>query len=741
MLKYIPAHDSTDCGVACLRMIAGFHGRDYSPNLLRKCSYLTRQGANLANLGSAAEQIGFKALIGESSLKYLCEKGSLPCILFWNENHFVVLYKIRRLTRGKKKGQCIFYIADPGVGKIRIDQETFTKYWLRKPKKGFALFLEPTLRFYERSEPEEQAGGKDVRNALRFLSVYFRRYKGNYLKVAFAMVFTSFILILIPFLTQGIIDVGVSRSDIHIVFLLVLFQIILFASTSFAEIVRSHLLMHIGGRINLSILSDFLNKLLKLPLSFFASKMSGDIMQRISDNRRIDDFITTSLLSTFFSILTLLVFSGMLWNYNFPMFLIFVIGSVMSILWAVFFTKARKSIDYSRFREMSNASDKLYELVNGIHEIKLNNFANYKKWDWQDLQVKLFKTNIRTLKLDQYQKIGSAFINQVKNASITCIAAYTVINGQMTLGMMLAVSYIIGQLNLPISQFVELLNSYQLAKIAIERMNEVYIEQNEEDRYNPEMLFPESDDRFRGIELKNVSYQYEGKFSEMVLKNVNLRIPEGKITAIVGTSGSGKTTLLKLLLKFFLPVEGEILLNGRAFEMISPENWRSRCGAVMQEGFIFSDSIARNIAMGDESGDTERLINAAEVANIDEFIAELPGNVDTRIGQSGTGLSTGQKQRILIARAVYKDPEYLFFDEATSSLDAKNERVIMNNLSNICKGKTVVIVAHRLSTVKNADQIIVIENGVVVETGTHYELVNFGKHYYNLVKNQLELGV
>lgn len=742
-MKYIPAHDAIDCGISCLRMIAHFHGKDYSSNYLKKFSFLTRQGTSLANIGGAAEQIGFKVMIGELSLKYLVEKGSLPCILFWNDNHFVVLYKFRKITRGKNKGEHIFFIADPGVGKVRLDQQTFTKYWLRKTTKGFGLFLETTQEFHQQNENKDHSENRNIKNTVRFLSQYFRKYQRNYLQVVFSIILTSFILILIPFLTQGIIDVGISRSDTHMVFLLLIFQIVLFASNTFAEVIRSHLLMHIGGRINISILSDFLFKLLKLPLSFFESKMAGDVMQRIHDNSRIEDFITTTLLSTFLSSVTLVVFSGMLLNYNLLMFVIFAIGSIVSISWVIFFSRARKSIDYARFRDMAEASDKLYELVNGMPEIKLNNFASYKRWDWQELQVKLFKTSIRSLKLDQYQKIGSSLINQVKNSAITCVAALAVINGNMTLGMMLAVSYIIGQLNLPISQFVDLINSYQLARVAIERMNEVYFENNEEDRHIIPAAFPNGNHRkdFKGLELNNIYYQYEGKYSEFVLKNVNIKIPEGKITALVGTSGSGKTTILKMLLKFFSPTKGEILLNGKPFDNLSPEWWRAKCGAVMQEGYLFSDTIARNIVMGDESDDLERLITATEIANIDEFVADLPANFNTKIGASGTGISTGQKQRVLIARAVYKNPDYLFFDEATSSLDAKNEYAIMHNLNTFYKGKTVVIVAHRLSTVKNADQIIVIEKGEVVEVGTHYELVNSGKHYFNLIKNQLELGV
>jgi len=738
-MKYIRPHDQVDCGIACLRMVAHHYGKDYSVHYLRKISHLTKLGASLGNLGNAAEQIGFKCLIGQLSLNYLVEKATLPCILFWDSNHFIVLFKVSKKIR-KGKSETTFHVMDPGKGKVKLSEDTFKKYWLGENTKGVALFLETTQQFYEFEEHKSRESSTQ-KSALKFLATYFRKYKRNYLQVAFAMTFSSFVLLIIPFLTSSIVDIAIKYKEVNVLYILILGQVMLFASSSFADIIRSQLTLHISGRINISILADFLHKLLRLPLSFFDSKLAGDIVQRITDHSRIDNFITNTLLNTFFSLVSLFVFSFILFIYNPLIFVVFAVGSIISVAYVLLFMKARRSLDYERFRDLGDSSDKLYEIVNGIHEIKLNAFENYKELDWQEIQVKLFRINLTSIKLDQYQKIGSSLITQLKNAGITFLAGYAVIQGNMTLGMMLATTYIVGQLNLPINQLTELVNSYQSTKIALERMNDVYNEANEENKIiDHASLFPTRSE-FRGLELKNVSFQYEGKLSEMVVNDVNIKIPEGKVTAIVGTSGSGKTTLIKLLLRFFDPISGSILYNGRNMSEISPEWWRSKCGTVMQEGFIFSDTISRNIVMSEESIDMEKLFNAVEVACIDDLIAELPLNFETKIGGAGIGLSTGQKQRILIARAIYKNPDYLFFDEATSSLDAKNEKNIMENLNEFYEGKTVVIVAHRLSTVKNADNIIVIEKGQLVESGTHHELVQKNGAYYSLVKNQLELGV
>jgi len=741
-MKYFAPHDQVDCGPTCLRMIAHHYGRSYSSRYLQKLSHTNRQGVSLLSLAHAAEEIGFKALVGELSFNYLVTKATLPCILFWDKGHFVVLYKIAKKKRLFGKGESYtFYLADPGKGKIRLDEETFKKYWLSGMQKGYGLFLETTARFYDH-QPDHEPETNTVKSIMKFLGVYFAKYKQNYAQVVVAILVAGFVSLLFPFLTQSIIDDGVQQKDVGFVLLILMAQLALFIASTITEIVRSHLLLHIGARVNLSILSDFLLKLMRLPIGFFDAKMAGDLMERIADHQRIESFITSSLLTTFFSIITLIVYSFILGKYSLNILLIFFIGSAISIGWTLLFMRWRRSLDYKRFRDLADSHDKLYEMAHGMPEIKLNSYEQYTKWDLEELQIKLFRLQISGLKLEQYQQIGSDFFNQVKNIFIIFLAAYGVIQAEMTLGMMLAISYIMGQLNVPVKQFVNLINSTQSTQIAIERMNDVYTEADEENSSHivPTDL-PKSADSKEGLELRNVSFRYGGKETELVLKNINAYIPKGKITAIVGSSGSGKTTLIKLLLKFYPPTEGAIYLDGQNLNNISPKWWRERVGTVMQEGYIFSGTIKRNIVMGDEIDDPDRVVRAVETANIGDFILDLPLNFETKIGKSGIGISTGQKQRIMIARAVYKDPEYLFFDEATSALDARNERIIMENLNRFFKGKTVVIVAHRLSTVRNADQIIVLEAGELVETGTHHELVAKEGWYFNLIKNQLELGV
>jgi ATP-binding cassette, subfamily B, bacterial len=724
-------------------MIAHKYGREYTSYYLGKISFLSRQGTSLLSLGHAAEKIGFKALVGQLSYKFLVEKASLPCILYWDKNHFVVLYQIKRKRRPfSKKEETSFYIADPGVGKVRLKEDVFRNYWLGEARKGYGLFLETTPLFYS-FDGNADDKKPTLRSAFRFLSTYFLRYRGNYLQVVFAMLVTAFVSLLLPFLTQGIVDIGIQKKDINFIVLIVSFQIVLFLSNTFTEIIRSQLLLHISARVNISILTDFLLKLMRLPIPFFESKMAGDLMQRVSDHQRIDKFITTALLATFFSIVNLIIFLVVLASYKISIVLIFLLGSTLSVGYTLFFLNWRKSIDYKRFRELANSGDKLFELVNGMPEIKLNNFERYKQWEWQQIQVQLFKLNLSNLKLDQYQKIGSDLVDQLKNVLITFVAAYSVIMGQMTFGMMLAISYVLGQLNVPLKQLVEFISTFQLTKIAIERMNEVYMEDDEEKEAGvpPAMIISDMRKPEKGIEIKNVSFQYGGPGSDHALKDISFFIPEGKVTAIVGSSGSGKTTLLKLLLKFYPVTGGAIYFNGVNLENISPADWRKQCGTVMQDGYIFSDTIKRNIVLGDERENIEKIVEAAEIANIGDLIADFPLNFETRIGASGIGISAGQKQRLLIARAVYKNPNIFFFDEATSALDAKNERMIMKNLHKFYAGKTVVIVAHRLSTVKNADQIIVIEKGELMEIGDHVDLVSRQGAYYSLVKNQLELGV
>lgn len=732
-MQYFTPHDSIDCGPTCLRMIANYYGRNFSLPYLRKICNINRLGVSIYSLGKAAELIGLKSTTAEFSLSYLREKAHLPCILYWEKNHFVVLYKIKR-----GKGGYIYYIADPGVGKIRLDESDILKFWLCGDEKGFGLFLEPTDELKSVKEDIDEANSRSI---VAFLSQYFSKFRGNYFQVIFTMITVTFTSFLFPFLTQAIVDYGVRTKDLHFVVLVLGFQIFLFLTSTFADVIRSHLLLHISSRINLSILNDFLSKMMRLPLRFFESKLSGDLIQRVHDHTQLEEFITNSLLTNVFTLINLCVYSFILFYYSSLVFLIFLGASIITILWTVLFLRWRKSLDYKRFRELSNSSDKLHEMTSQMQEIKINQFESYKRREWEAIRVSLFKLELSKLSLEQFQRIGSDFFTQIRTSLILFFTVMDVIQGELTLGMMLSISYIVGQLNVPIKEIVRFINTAQTSSIALERMNEVYTEQDEGyDSVSPR-YHEESNPDFSGIELKNVEFSYPGYDHDPVLRNVNLKIPLGKTTAIVGSSGSGKTTLLKLLLRFYPPTKGNIILNNKNLQDYPLSWWRSQTGVVMQEGHIFSDTISRNIIMGQESPENKRLVSAAGVANIEDFVLDLPLHFETKVGESGIGLSSGQKQRILIARAIYKSPSFLFFDEATSSLDASNERIIMDNLQNFSEGKTVLVIAHRLSTVKKADQIVVLEKGEIVEIGSHRELIEKKGRYFYLIQNQLELGI
>jgi ATP-binding cassette, subfamily B, bacterial len=741
MFKYFRQFDAVDCGPTCLKMVAKHYGKDVSIDYLREKTYVTREGASLFTLRTAAENIGFKTFAAELSIKNLSES-PLPCILYWNENHFVVLYKIKRKRRLFKEVEVTYCLADPADGIVEIDYVTLQKCWARKgDERGFALFLAPTEKFFE----DDASPAKIQRfNPLRFVFKYLTQFKSYFIYVLLVMLVGSLFSLSLPFITQSIVDIGIANLDISFITLMLLCQVMLFIGSTVTGIIQSHLLLHVSTRINISVVSDFLSKLMKLPIKFFETKMIGDIMQRIQDHAKIDQFLTGSFLDVFLSLTNLIVFSVVLAIYDLKILGIFLGGSVLAIVWTFLFNEKRRSIDYRNFQLISINSEKQYELVNGMQEIKLNNFEDFTRWDWENSQVSIFKLKIKNLSVQQAQDLGSNFITQLKNIIITFFAAYGVITGDLTLGMMLSVSYIIGQLNVPVERLKAFFISFQSLKFSLERMSEVHQRDDEEKAgliTLPASSFEVSQSSFGGIVFEDLSFQYEGPASSYALKDVSVSIPLNKVTAIVGTSGSGKTTLLKLLLKFYDEYKGSILINNVDISRISSYWWRSQCGSVMQEGYLFSDTIKRNICMADdEEADENRILEAARIANIYDFIVDLPLGFNTKIGKSGNGISAGQKQRILIARAVYKNAPFLFFDEATSALDANNERVIIDNLNKFFKNRTVVIIAHRLSTVKNADQLIVLEKGQVVEVGNHQELVKNKGHYFELVKNQLELG-
>lgn len=715
-----------DCGPACLKMVAAFYKKNFSLELLRKKCYITKEGISFLGLSEAADSLGFKTIGVKIPFEMFTDNVPLPCIVHWRQKHFVVVYKIKNDK---------IWVADPAIGLIKYSKEEFIRNWSStitdgKPT-GLVLIIEPSPALYKIEDEQEKTHG------FRFLLKYFRLYRKYLGQLILGLLLGSCIQLIIPFLTQSIIDIGLNNNDIGFIYLILFAQLALVIGRMSVEFIRGWLLLHIGARVNVAIISGFLQKLMSLPVAFFDTKLTGDILQRIEDNNRIEEFLTSASLSILFSFFNLIVFGIVLAIFNLKILALFITGSVIYIIWVSLFMKSRARLDHQRFKEMSASSTKLINIVNGMQEIKLTQSELNMRWDWENLQASLFRLKVKGLGVVQYQSAGATFINEVTNILITIIAATAVLKGSMTLGMMLAVQFIIGQLNVPVNQIILFFRMSQDAKMSLDRLAEVHhMDDEESDSELKVHKLPEKTD----IHVNNLSYQYEGPRSPFALKDVDIFIGENKITAIVGTSGSGKTTLLKMILGFYQPVNGEILVGDAQLFNLSIKIWREKVGAVMQDGFLFPDTVARNIAPGSEEIDEEKLVNAAELANIKEFIESLPLGYNTKIGANGHGLSEGQKQRLLIARVVYKNPEIVIFDEATNALDASNEKVIVEKLGEFFIGKTVIVVAHRLSTVRDADKIVVLDNGRVVETGTHLSLIEKKGAYYNLVKNQLELG-
>ena len=722
-------HDAMDCGPTCLRMVAAHYGRVFSLEGLREKSLITREGVSMLGLSEAAEHIGFRSTGVKVSFDDLKE-APLPCIVHWNQQHFVVVYDIKT-----KRGIDTIWIADPAAGQLQYTKEEFCRCWISTKDEGVdvgvALLLEPSPDFYELEDE------KVNRKGFSFLFSYLRPYKTLVIQLFLGLLFGSMLQLILPFLTQSIVDFGISAQNIGFIYLVLIAQLVLTVSSSAVEFIRGWILLHLGTRINIALVSDFLIKLMRLPMGYFDTKMVGDILQRINDHTRIQNYLTNSSLSILFSVFNIVIFSAVLLLYSFTIFAIFFVGSFLYFMWVWLFMKRRAELDHKSFAQNSANQSNVIQLVTGMQEIKLNACEQQKRWEWERIQAKLFRLQIKGLALGQYQDSGALLINQSKNIIITALVAKLVIDGQMTLGMMMAVQYIVGQLNSPVDQLISFFRQTQDAQLSLERLSEVHDRDDEEAKEEARIReIPMNKD----ITLKQVTFGYDAtSIGEPVVKGIQLHIPAGKQTAIVGTSGSGKTTLIKLLLGFYPLQKGDILLGENNLKNYSIREWRKQCGVVMQDGFIFSDSIAKNIAPGAEIIDKDRLLNAVITANIREFIESLPLSYNTKIGNEGHGLSQGQKQRILIARAVYKNPSLVFLDEATNALDTNNERVIMDNLQQFFEGRTSVVIAHRLSTVKNADQIVVLEKGEIVEIGTHQELTKKQGAYYRLVKNQLEL--
>lgn len=721
---FVRQRDAMLCGVSCLSMICKYYGKNISMDLLTNLCKVTHSGISMLGLHQAALKLGFSTVAGKIDILQLSI--FLPCILHWNQNHFVVLYKIKANN---------FYIADPAKGLVRYSREEFQQHWIGNQTDdqlvGIAMFLKPTNDSYK-----HDFGSNDEPRSFCFLFRYLKEYKNYFFQIFIGLFLGCILQLILPFLTQGIVDIGIKQHNIGLIWLILIGELLIVIGRTATDFIRRWLLLHISMRINISLVSDFFIKLLKLPMGFFDTKLMGDLLQRMGDHSRVQSFLTNQVLGIVFTILSFGVFGVVLFIYSKLIFAVFLAGSMLYTLWIAYFLKERRVLDYELFEQQAISQNKTYQFITSMQEIKLQGCEQRRRWEWEDTQADLFKLQMKSLKLQQTQEAGSIFINEVKNVFITVLAATAVIHGQITLGAMLAIQYIVGQLNSPVEQFMNFIYSLQDVKISMERINEIHQSKNEEDADRHLTTF----EKEKTIQFSNVSFKYDCHALKDTLANINLFIPSGKFTAIVGASGSGKTTLIKLMLGYYPVSSGDIFIAGQNLKAYNLKWWRNHCGVVMQDGVIFSESIARNIAIDDRDVDVGKLEEAARIACINEYVESLPLKYDTKIGPDGIGLSQGQRQRILIARAVYKNPDFIFLDEATNALDAQNERKIVENLQSFYRGRTVVVVAHRLSTVKDADQIVVVDKGRLAEQGNHIELTAKKGVYYNLVKNQLELG-
>ena len=722
--------DEMDCGSTSLRMIAKYYGKEYSAEMLRNHCHITRNGVSMLGISEAAEYLGFRTLGVKITMEQLIHDASLPCILHWNQNHFVVCYKVKKNRSGRYR----FYIADPASQKLCYTEEEFMRCWLSTSVQGrdcgMALLMVPGVNFGKRKEECE-----NHRQSLGFFFKYLKPYRRQVVVLLLGMLLGSLLQLVFPFLTQALVDRGINGKNLGFVTLILIAQLVLFIAQLSVNFIRGWILLHVNTRIDIALISDFLVKLMKMPLHFFDTKKIGDLMQRIEDHSRIKSFLMGNSLGCIFSLANFVVFSVVLGYYSLFVLGVFLLGNTLYILWVAFFMKYRRELDYKRFSQSATERNKMIQLIQGMQDIKLNNCERQKRWEWERVQMRLFRISMRGLKIGQFQQSGSVFFSQTTNILITFIAARNVIMGNMTLGMMMSLTYIIGQLSAPINDFISFIQAVQDAKLSLERLNEIHSQPDEDTDIKDKATALPAD---KTIRVEHVTFSYDGAERNYALDDVSLEIPERKVTAIVGESGCGKTTLIKLLQGFYLPSHGSIKIGGTDLCDINPHYWRSITGSVMQESFIFSDTIAHNIALDTDRLEMERVQRAAIMANADGFVRKMPMGYYTRIGMEGSGVSQGQRQRILIARAIYKNPEYIFFDEATNALDTTNEAEIMHHLNTFYHGRTVVVAAHRLSTVKNADQILVMRQGRIVEQGTHKELVAMNGYYYDLLKNQLE---
>lgn len=716
--------DQMDCGPACIRMVSSAYGQDYPLSYLRTLSHLTREGVSIAGIRDALKTIGMRSASFELTMEQLIEKCPLPSILHWDQNHFVVLYGISNscLTRTLR-----FKIANPAFGKQTISYKEFTNHWLNNSK-GIVIACEPTDKFYSQIKIKKEY------SILRFARKFVWPYKWEMAQTAIGMLFGVLLSLVTPFLTQAMVDEGIGLRDMNVIISIMMAQLFLFFGSFFMGIIGSWVSLYMGTKINIDILENYIEKLLKLPMHFFETKSIGDYQQRIGDNNRLQGFVINNSMQTFFSLVSVPFLIIVIAFYSRKILFVYVLFTIASILWMMYFFKQRKALDYERFKLNAQNQNKMYELISGIDDIKVNVFEDYKLKEWHDMQEQIYAMSQKSLKLNQIQNTGYTLIGQLRNIIITFWIAHDVVNGFLTLGMMMSISNIIGQLNGPLSQLVNFLQQYQDAKISLERSEEVHMCEPEdlESMEQLDTLKPYD------IEFNHVSFSYTGNIGKNALDDISFRIPAGKTTAIVGESGSGKTTLMKLLLKFYNPNKGSIKIGGKDLKQINSQSIRRVSGVVMQNNYIFSGTLKDNIIFGLKQN-KNTIDMALESACLKQFICNHPLGIETKLGNEGIGVSGGEKQRIMIARAIYKQPLYFMMDEATSSLDAETEKIITENLSNFCKERTMIVIAHRLSTIKNADNIIVLRHGKIIEMGNHLQLVALKGYYYELIKNQLEL--
>lgn len=734
--------DMLDCGPACLRMIAKYYKKFYSLQYLRDKCNITKEGVSFLDLSHAAEEIGLRTLSLKCTINDLILKIPLPAIVHWDESHFIVVYKIleqkpiitkyNKIFSSNKDLKGTIYVSDPAKGLIKYNTKEFADRWIKKDTNvGTLIVLEPQADFHQRIGEEKLEHQKTFENFIGYLTPY----KKSFLNLFIVMMLVTILQGLLPFISKAVIDIGIQTHDIDFINILLIANVVIILSVMLSNLVRDWILLHITSRINIALISDYLIKLMRLPITFFENKMTGDILQRAQDNERIRSFIMNNSINMIFSALTFIVFGVIMFIYNPVIFYIFITGSIIYLIWVMGFLNIRKKLDWEYFDLVSKNQSYWVETISCIQDIKINNYEQQKRWKWENIQARLYKVNIRILSITNAQNLGAQFIDSLKNLFITFYCTKAVIAGEMTFGVMISTQFIIGMLNAPITQFIQFIISFQFAKISFLRLNEIHQLDDEHNNVGKNSLeLPEKKD----LIINNLAFQYT-KNSQMVLKGIGLTIPEGKVTAIVGDSGSGKSTLLKLLLRLYKPSYGEIMIGNMNINNISLRQWRDKCGAVMQDGKIFNDTIMNNIVLDDEKINYEKLKKALQTANITQEIEQLPLGYQTIMGEQGRGLSGGQKQRILIARALYKNPDYLFFDEATNNLDTINEQKIVNALDDIFKDKTVIIVAHRLSTIRKADQIIVMQDGSIVEVGNHSTLMKQNGRYQQLVKSQIDL--